>query len=38
MEALIIISGLIGSIVTLALTASTWGADSRDPMPDAHLR
>jgi hypothetical protein len=38
MEPIFVIVGLISALVMLDLAAVTWGADSRDGMPDDHRR
>lgn len=38
MDALLMLAILVIGLVALDLGAMTWGADSRDPLPDDHLR
>lgn len=38
MDVLLMLTILVIGLVALDLGAVTWGTDSRDPMPDDHLR
>jgi hypothetical protein len=38
MEPIVIIAGLISALVMFNLAAVSWGADSRESLPDDHLR
>jgi len=38
MEAIVMLIVLVVGLVGLDLSSATWGADSRDPLPDDHQR
>jgi hypothetical protein len=38
MEPIVMFVGLFTALIALGLSAVTWGADSRDSLPDDHRR